>query len=97
MTPEAQPFREFAAGGYIQADAAAAEAAAKERLRQLDEENEAALFGDAVGTSTSLTARTNEMRLTATRQTIDGTTRKTFEGVYTNPKPDRKQEPSLLD
>ncbi|KAL8694696.1 MAG: hypothetical protein Q9218_000707 [Villophora microphyllina] len=102
LTPEAQAFREFAAGGHVQADAAAIaaanEAAAKEQLRRLDEENAAALFGDPV--DTSLAARTNKLKLTATRQTTDGTTRNTYEGIYNNPNAgssSHKQEPSLLD
>ncbi|KAL8696250.1 MAG: hypothetical protein Q9201_007753 [Fulgogasparrea decipioides] len=101
-TPGAQAFRDFAAGGHTKADAAsiaaAKEAAAKELLRQLDEENEAALFGDPA--DTFLSASTNELKLTVTRQTTDGTVRKIFEGVYRSP--DRgsnsgTQEPSLLD
>ncbi|KAL8813625.1 MAG: hypothetical protein Q9200_000107 [Gallowayella weberi] len=97
-----QPFRDFAAGGYVEADAAAvmatADIAAKERLRQLDEENEAALFGDLI--DTSLTPRTNELKLTATRQTKDGTRRNIYEGLYSSSggKSDvSNQEPSLLD
>lgn len=102
LTPEAQAYREFAAGGHIQADAATAavarEAAAKEQLRQLDEENAAALFGDPV--DTGLAAGTNELRLTATRQMNDGTVRNSYEGVYRTPNVGSsswKQEPSLLD
>ncbi|KAL8698874.1 MAG: hypothetical protein Q9224_001651 [Gallowayella concinna] len=102
LTPEGQPFRDFAAGGYVEADAAAivttAEIADKERLRQLDEVNEAALFGDLI--DTSLTPRTNELKLTATRQTRDGTTRNIYEGLYSSSggKSDVSlQEPSLLD
>ncbi|KAL8738285.1 MAG: hypothetical protein Q9181_000920 [Wetmoreana brouardii] len=101
-TPGAQAFRDFAAGGHTKADAAsiaaAKEVAAKELLRQLDEENEVALFGDLA--DTFLSASTNELKLTATRQTTDGTVRKTFEGVYRSPdrgSNSRMQEPSLLD
>ncbi|KAL8665126.1 MAG: hypothetical protein Q9202_002526 [Teloschistes flavicans] len=101
LAPEGRAFRDFAAGGHIQADAAAMaaakEAAAKEQLRQLDEENAAALFGEAV--DITLTARTNGLVLTGSRQMKDGTTRNTYQGTY---KPDVgsspwKQEPSLLD
>lgn len=99
LTPEAQRFRDFAAGGYIQADAAAVEAAAKERLRQLDEENAAYLFGDPV-VDTMLTPRTNELKLMGTRQAMGGTVRNTYEGFFSIPKSrasTSKQEPSLLD
>ncbi|KAL8954087.1 MAG: hypothetical protein Q9222_000066 [Ikaeria aurantiellina] len=103
MTPEAQAFRNFAAGGYIQADAAAAaesaEAIAEEYRRRLDEENEAALFGDAVGEV--LVPRTNQLNLIGTRQTVDGTTRNRYGGTFSNPSVgsrQRKQEQmSLLD
>ncbi|KAL8732836.1 MAG: hypothetical protein Q9166_002437 [cf. Caloplaca sp. 2 TL-2023] len=86
MTPEAQPFRDFAAGGYVEADAAAAStagnAAAKERLRQLDEDNQIALFGDLI--DTLLVPRTDELKLTASRQARDGTTRNIYEGLYSS-------------
>ncbi|KAL8862092.1 MAG: hypothetical protein Q9178_001547 [Gyalolechia marmorata] len=102
IPPEAQAFRNFADGGYVAADAAAAlsatDAAAKERLRQLDADNGAALFGDSV--DTPLVSRTNELKLTATRQTSDGTTRNIYEGLYSSvntAQTDRKQECSLLD
>ncbi|KAI4170520.1 MAG: hypothetical protein LQ343_004897 [Gyalolechia ehrenbergii] len=100
-SPAAQGFRDFAAGGYIQADEAAIEAAAKERLRRLDEENEALLFGDDhPDVDTVLTSRTNELKLTGTRQATDGTVRNTYEGFLTIPKAGEssgKQGPSLLD
>ncbi|KAL8785977.1 MAG: hypothetical protein Q9213_003053 [Squamulea squamosa] len=102
LTPEAQPFRDFAAGGHVAADAAAAinaaDVAAKERLRQLDEDNETALFGDLI--DTSLVSRTNELTLTATRHTRDGTTRNIYEGLYSSlatAQTGKKQEFSLLD
>ncbi|KAL8945072.1 MAG: hypothetical protein Q9216_000056 [Gyalolechia sp. 2 TL-2023] len=102
-SPTAQRFRDFAAGGYLQADAAAIEAAAKERLRRLDEENAALLFGDghpSVVVDTALTSRTNELRLTGTRQAEDGTVRNTYEGFFTIQKAGEsavKHVPSLLD
>lgn len=102
LTPEAQAFRDFADGGYVEADAAAAvtaaDAAAKERLQQLDEDNEAALFGDLI--DVSLTSRTNELKLTASRQTREGTTRHIYEGLYSIVREKSKvgnEEPSLLD
>ncbi|KAL8916896.1 MAG: hypothetical protein Q9172_006060 [Xanthocarpia lactea] len=102
IPPEAQAFRNFADGGYVAADAAAAlsatDAAAKERLRQLDADNGAALFGGSV--ESQLVSRTNELKLTATRQTRDGTTRNIYEGLYSSvntAQTDRKQECSLLD
>ncbi|KAL8716321.1 MAG: hypothetical protein Q9220_000226 [cf. Caloplaca sp. 1 TL-2023] len=65
MTPETQAFWEFAAGGHIQSDAAAAaesaEATAEEYRRRLDAENEASLFGSPVGEV--LVPRTNQLNL----------------------------------
>lgn len=110
LTPEAQPFRDFADGGHVAADAAAAssaaDAAAKERHRQLDADNHTALFGNGNGNGngdlidTSLVPRTNELRLTASRQTRDGTIRNIYEGSYSRlvgAQTGKKQEPSLLD
>lgn len=103
MTPEAQAFRDFAAGGHVQADAAAIatanDLAAKERLRQLDEENAAMLFGDPFQ-DTALANKTNELKLTGTRETKDGVVRNKYEGFYSMPavaEKSRLQEPSLLD
>lgn len=100
-SPTAQGFRDFAAGGYIQADAAAVEAAANERRRQLDEEQEALLFGTGEPVvDTALASKTNELRLTSSRQAVDGTVRNTYEGFFTIPKAGEnssKQCPSLLD
>ncbi|KAL8901018.1 MAG: hypothetical protein Q9207_005411 [Kuettlingeria erythrocarpa] len=103
MTPEAQAFRDFAAGGHVQADAAAIatanELAAKERLRQLDEENAAMLFGDPFQ-DTALADKTNKLKLTGSRETKDGAVRNKYEGFYSMPTVAEKsklQEPSLLD
>ncbi|KAL9596270.1 MAG: hypothetical protein Q9219_005900 [cf. Caloplaca sp. 3 TL-2023] len=100
MTPAVQGFRDFAAGGYLQADAAANEAAAKERLRRLDEENAALLFGDPV-VDAVLAPRTNELKLTGTKQGMDGRVRNVYEGFFAPPKDvwagSKMQEPSLLD
>ncbi|CAL8578209.1 hypothetical protein XPA_004006 [Xanthoria parietina] len=106
LTPEAQAFRDFADGGYVAADAAAAnsaaDAAAKERHRKLDADNHAALFGNDEGDliTTSLVPRTNEMRLTTSRQARDGTIRNVYEGSYRSlvaGPSGKKQQPSLLD
>ncbi|KAL8763723.1 MAG: hypothetical protein Q9184_000515 [Pyrenodesmia sp. 2 TL-2023] len=103
MTPEAQAFRDFAAGGHVQADAAviatANDLAAKERLRQLDEENAAMLFGDPFQ-DPALADKTNKLKLTGTRETKDGVVRNKYEGFYSMPavaEKSRLQEPSLLD
>lgn len=106
LTPEAQAFRDFADGGYVAADAAAAnsaaDVAAKERQRKLDADNHAALFGNDEGDlmTTSLVPRTNELRLTTSRQVRDGTIRNVYEGSYSSlvaGPSGKKQEPSLLD
>ena len=100
LTPEAQPFRDFAAGGVVQADAAvvaaANEASKQEELRKWSQETEAALFGDPF-VDTSLATRTNDMTLIDSRQASDGTIRNTWQGKYNSTKPGRKQERSLLD
>ncbi|KAL8843320.1 MAG: hypothetical protein Q9170_000178 [Blastenia crenularia] len=98
MTPEAQPYRDFAAGGYAQADATMNEKLAKERLRQLDEENLALLFSDPA--ETTLTPKTNELKLTGTKQAADGTVRNIYSGFFSASKAggsERKQERHLLD
>lgn len=101
LTPQAQAFRDFATGGHIQADAAAIalanEAAAKERLRQLDEENTTMLFGESA--DTALVSKTNELTLTGTKQGRDGVIRNTYEGFYNVPEVEvsKLREPSLLD
>ncbi|KAL9037151.1 MAG: hypothetical protein Q9180_003883 [Flavoplaca navasiana] len=108
LTPEAQPFRDFADGGHVAADAAAAsraaDAAAKERHSRLDAENHTALFGNSSGIDdlidTSLTPRTNELKLAGTRQARDGTIRNTYEGSYSSPvatQTCKTQEFSLID
>ncbi|KAL8853494.1 MAG: hypothetical protein Q9221_001653 [Calogaya cf. arnoldii] len=104
LTPEAQAFRDFADGGYVAADAAAAtsaaEIAAKERMQMLDADNHNALFGPGDLIDTSLASRTNELKLTSTRQARDGTTRNVYEGSYSSlaaAQTNQKQEPSLLD
>lgn len=102
LSPEAQGYRDFAAGGHKEADAAALamanEAAAKERLRQLDEENAALLFGGPLESSALLNA-TNELTLTSTKQGKDGVVRNTYEGFFKAPeiKTSKLAEPSLLD
>ncbi|KAL8872645.1 MAG: hypothetical protein Q9174_001758 [Haloplaca sp. 1 TL-2023] len=102
LTPEAQAFRDFAAGGMAQADAAAVaaakEASEQEELQKWSAETEAALFGDPF-VDTPLATRTNEMTLIDSRQAFDGTVRNIYRGKYssTTTTPERKQEPSLLD
>ncbi|KAI4288743.1 MAG: hypothetical protein L6R35_001997 [Caloplaca aegaea] len=101
-TPLAQGYRDFAAGGHN-------DLAAQERLRRLDEENAAMLFGEGEGevegdddtAAAVLASRTNELTLTGTRQARDGGVRNTYRGFFSvTPGQDGKGkglEKSLLD
>ncbi|KAL8997363.1 MAG: hypothetical protein Q9169_003345 [Polycauliona sp. 2 TL-2023] len=99
LTPEAQPFRDFAEGGHVAKDLAV-----KQRHQQLNAAKHTALVGKDSGVGdlidTSLVPRTNELTLVATRHEKDGTSRNLFQGTYSNPFAEgsgKKQESSLLD
>ncbi|KAL9044556.1 MAG: hypothetical protein Q9214_002315, partial [Letrouitia sp. 1 TL-2023] len=101
IDPRVQAYREFAAGGHVQADAnviaIGKELTAQQELQRLDEENAAALFGSNADDA-PLTG-TDETTLIKSRQTADGTTRNTWTTIHRSQgRPGSKlQEPSLLD
>ncbi|KAL9022269.1 MAG: hypothetical protein Q9185_000511 [Variospora sp. 1 TL-2023] len=91
-TPLAQGYRDFAAANDV---------AAQERLRRLDEENAAMLFGEGEGevegdddtAAAVLASRTNELTLTGTRQARDGGVRNTYRGFFSvTPGQEGKEE-----
>ena len=97
-----QSFRDYAAGGHVEADrrlAALAERdAAEARGRQLDEENYAALFSDPV----VLVDKTTKMTLARITSDGEGGSRGLWKGTYepqrsTNASPAKEEEASLLD
>ncbi|KAI4214423.1 MAG: hypothetical protein LQ351_003176 [Letrouitia transgressa] len=96
-----QAYREFAAGGHIQADAnttaIAKELTAQQELQRLDEENAAALFGSNADDAPP--TETGEAKLVRSRQTADGTTRNTWATIHRSQgrQSSKPQEPSLLD
>lgn len=98
---EVQAYREFAAGGHVQADAditaIAKELTAQQELQRLDEENAAALFG--LNADDVPPTGTDEPTLIKSRQTADGTIRNTWTTIHRSQgHPSSKpQEPSLLD
>ena len=97
-----QSFRDYAAGGHVEADrrlAALAERdAAEARGRQLDEENYAALFSDPA----VLVDKTTKMTLARITSDGEGGSRGVWKGTYepqrsTNASPAKEEEASLLD
>lgn len=96
-----QPFRDYAAGGHVEADrrlhALADRDAAKARGQQLDKENYAALFSDP----SVLVDKTEKMTLARTRSNGEGGSRGVWKGTYepqsTNASPTKEKEISLLD
>ena len=99
-----QPYRNFAAGGYVESDknlaALGEREAAEARSTRLDEENFASLFSD-VGDS-SLIDKTKKMTLVRTMSNGKGGSRGVWSGFYRRPSfknagPSREEEASLLD
>ena len=95
-----QPFRDYATGGHVEADrrlyALAERDAAEARGRQLDKENYAALFSEAV-----LVDKTEKMTLARTKSNGEGGSRGLWKGTYeprsANASPTKEEETSLLD
>ena len=101
LSEETKPYRDYAAGGYIESDRDIATLAdeddAQAQRAQLDENGYAALFGSHEDAGT--VEKTNEMTLVRMMPNGQGESRGVWKGNYKIPvaENDSKEEVSLLD